>query len=231
MTVIVTGASRGIGRAISERLHSLGHEVVGISLRDVIDLRYETPKYQIEKADVSDIDSLNSVYEKIKGSTITGIVNAAGVFENLPFLFFPHSNYKKIIDVNLLGAMNTTSVFLKLMDKEKHSPIVNISSVLAHYPNHSTAYTASKAGLEGFTRSLAKDLSHTKIRPNCVCPGLIKTDMTKANMMFSDANVLKEYMSFQAIGMPLTVDHVADVVELLFDEKSNCIGGQSIQIG
>lgn len=231
MTVIVTGASRGIGRAIADRLHSLGYEVLGISLRDPVDLRYESPDYPIEKADISDINSLNEIYEKVKNTKITGLVNSAGVFENLPFLFFPYNNYKKIIDVNLIGAMNMCSVFLKLMDKEVHTPIVNISSIAAHYPNHSTAYTASKMGLEGFTKSLAKDLSHTKIRPNCICPGFIKTDMTKANLVFSDSNTLKEYVSSQPIGIPLTVEHVADVVELLFNEKSNCVGGQSIQIG
>ena len=125
--------------------------------------------------------------------------------------------------------MNTCSLFIKLMDKNLHTPIINIGSSVAHVRNNATAYTASKFAVEGFTSSLAKELSDTKIRPNVICPGMIETRMTSAT--FKDTNKIQSYINSQPIGIPLSVDHVADVVELLFDPKSNCIGGQAIQIG
>lgn len=229
MTVIVTGASRGIGRAIAERLHKSGHEVIGISIKSPLDKNYNDPEFLIENADVSSIEDLKLVYEKIKEKKITGLVNCAGVFDALPFSMLSSKRYYEIININLLGTINTCSIFLKLMDESVHTPIVNISSIAAHIPNSTTIYTASKHAVEGFTASLAKDLSKTKIRPNAICPGVIETDMYKS--VFKNAPVLSSYVESQPIGIPLTVSHVADVVELLFDPKSNCIGGQSIQIG
>lgn len=229
MTVIVTGASRGIGKAIADRLYSLGHEIIGISLNDVEKNIQGSSKYLIEVADVSDKNSLNAVYEKIKNKKISGLVNCAGIFESLPISLFPYDNYKKVIDVNLIGIMNTCSLFIKLMDKNLHTPIINIGSAVAHVRNNATAYTASKFAVEGFTSSLAKELSDTKIRPNVICPGMIETSMT--SVTFKDTNKIQSYINSQPIGIPLSVDHVADVVELLFDPKSNCIGGQAIQIG
>ncbi len=229
MTVIVTGASRGIGRSVAERLESLGHEVIGISTSSPLDDKYVKPKYAIEQADVSDITSLSLVYEKIKNKKISGLVNCAGIFESLPMSIFKYENYKKVIDVNLIGTINSCSLFIKLMDKDVHIFIINISSIAAHVTNSSTAYTASKFGVEGFTSSLAKELSNTKIRPNAICPGMIETDMTRPT--FNGDIRLESFIKSQPVGIRLTKEHVSDVVELLFDPKSNCIGGQAIQIG
>jgi 3-oxoacyl-[acyl-carrier protein] reductase len=229
VTVIVTGASRGIGRVVAERLHSIGYEVLGISTKNIRDKDYEPAPYSIEECDVSDIENVRSVYEKIKHKKIAGLVNCAGIFEAAPFELQPYERYKEVISVNLLGTMNMCSVFLKLMDTETHTPIINMSSIAAHIPNSNTAYTASKSGVEGFTSSLAKDLRKTKIRPNAICPGVINTDMAKG--VFENNPDLRYYIASQPIGIQVTSSDIADIVELLFDPKSNCIGGQSIQIG
>lgn len=229
MTVIVTGASRGIGRVIAERLHFLGYEVLGIATKNIRDKDYEPAPYEIEECDVSDIENVRSVYQKIKHKKIVGLINCAGIFEAMPFDLQPYERYKEVISVNLLGTINMCSVFLKLMDKEVHTPIINMSSIAAHIPNSNTAYTASKSGVEGFTSSLAKDLCKTKIRPNAICPGVIKTDMSKG--VFENNPNLKHYLASQPIGIQVSPSDIADIVELLFDPKSNCIGGQSIQIG
>lgn len=229
MTVIVTGASRGIGRAVADRLHFLGHEVIGISLSSPLDFKYDIPAYLIKQADVTNIDDLNNIYKDIKGKTVSGLINCAGIFESLPIKIFPYENYKKVIDINLLGTINTCSTFIKLMNKDIHTPIINISSIAAHIPNQNTAYTASKFAVEGFTAALAKDLSGTKIRPNAICPGMIETDMTRAT--FQNKLGMDYYTQSQPVGIALDTSHVADIVELLFDPRSNCIGGQSIQIG
>lgn len=229
MTVVITGASRGIGRAIADRLYSLGHNILGISLSSPLDLKYEKPEYQIEQADVTNINDLHKVSEFLKGKTVSGLINCAGAYESLPFSFFPYLNYKKIIDINLMGTINACSVFIKFMDKDIHTPIINISSIVAHVVNSSTIYTTSKHAVEGFTSSLAKELNKTKIRPNAICPGMIETDMTRAS--FNNQNLIQSYVESQPVGIPLSLDHVANVVELLFDPKSNCIGGQAIQIG
>lgn len=115
------------------------------------------------------------------------------------------------------------------MDVNVHTPIINMSSIAAHIPNSNTAYTASKLGIEGFTSSLAKDLYKTKIRPNAICPGLVRTDMS--NSVFATSPHLQYYIATQPIGIEVSTSDIADVVELLFDPKSNCIGGQSIQVG
>ena len=229
MTVIVTGASRGIGRSVADRLHSAGHDVLGIALPSPLDSNYSVPEYPIEHADVSNIENLYSVYEKIKHKKISGLINCAGVYESLPFSILTRDKYFDIININLLGTMNTCSVFLKLMDKQVHTPIINVSSIAAHSANEATAYTASKYGVEGFTSSLARDLRNTMIRPNSICPGVIDTDMYSA--VFRDAPILQSYIDMQPIGIQLTVEDVADVVELLFDSRSNKIGGQAIRLG
>lgn len=229
MTVIVTGASRGIGRVVAERLHSLGYEILGISTQSIRDKDYQPALYDIEECDVSDIESVRSVYQKIKHKKIVGLINCAGIFESAPFNLLPYERYSEVILVNLLGTINTCSVFLKLMDKDVHTPIINMSSIAAHIPNSNTAYTASKSGVEGFTASLAKDLCKTKIRPNAICPSVINTDMAK--VVFENNPNLDQYLAAQPIGIQVTASDIADIVELLFDPKSNCIGGQSIQIG
>lgn len=229
MTVIVTGASRGIGRAIAERLDSLGYNILGISKYSVEDDRYPKPEFDLLQADVTNIKELKDVYSKISSHTVKGLVNAAGVFASWPMNYFKYEDYKKVIDVNLIGSINTCSIFLDLMDKNNHTPIINISSIASNVTNSATAYTASKAGLNGFTSALAKELGRTKIRPNTICPGMIETDMTKITSL--DKRAWESYVQSQPMGINLTTSHVADVVELLFDEKSSCIGGQSIQIG
>jgi len=229
MTVIVTGASRGIGRVIAERLHSLGYEVLGIATKNIRDKDYQPAPYEIEECDVSNIENVKSVYQKIKHKKIVGLINCAGIFEAAPFSLLPYERYNEVISVNLIGTINTCSVFLKLMDKDVHTPIINMSSIAAHIPNSNTAYTASKSGVEGFTSSLAKDLSKTKIRPNAICPSVVDTDMAK--VVFKNNPNLEHYLSAQPIGIQVAPSDIADIVELLFDPKSNCIGGQSIQIG
>lgn len=227
MTVLITGAARGIGRYIADRLYDNGHEVIGISKTSPLDSRWEPTRFTVYQADVKDFDSLMSVYDKIKQKTISGLINSAGVFDNFPFSIFNQKDYKNVIETNLIGTINTCSIFLNLMNKNVHTPIINISSLAAHINNNLTAYTASKSGLEGFTSSLAKELYKTKIRPNCIAPGLIHTDMTFHIEKFFGEGVLNT----QPLGIRLESSHVADIVELLFDPKSNCIGGQAIQIG
>lgn len=229
MTVIVTGASRGIGRAIAERLHSKGYEVLGISREGDNTDRSPKANFKIQKADVCNVEDLNLIYESIKNKKVSGLINAAGVFSSMPIENFKYEVYKKIIDVNLIGLINTCSIFIKLMDKNIHTPIINISSISAHVPNEATVYSASKAGVNGFTSSLAKELRFTKIRPNTICPGLIETDMTRITSL--DKNRWNQIVSAQPMGVQLSLDNVADVVEIFFDEKTSCIGGQFIQIG
>lgn len=229
MTVIVTGASRGIGRAIAERLYSKGYDILGISKYSIEDDKYPKPDFKLEQADVTDLESLKLIYEKIKDNKVLGLVNAAGYFASWPMNYFKYEDYKKVIETNLIGVINTCSIFIKLMDRKIHTPIINISSGSSLVANDATVYTASKAGVNGFTSSLAKELSNTKIRPNTICPGMIKTDMTALKSM--DKKAWEIYVQSQPIGIQLTPDHVADIVELLFDERSSCIGGQSLQIG
>lgn len=227
MNIVITGASRGIGRSIADRFYSKGFNVIGIHYDSFIHKPAPGIKFELIKADVSDISSLNQVSEKLGDIKLSGLINAAGIYENRSIEDFDPSRYKRIIDVNLLGTINSCKVFAKKMDADTHTPIINFGSIAAHIQNTSFAYSSSKAAVENFTRSLALQFNKTKIRPNCLCPGYVDTDMT----MGSPENLVQEHLKNQVLQNKINIDDIVDIVELLFDERSRSISGQCIQIG
>ena len=233
---LVTGAARGIGKEIAMCLAKEGFDIA-LNYRSESDSLNQI-KEEIEangvkcflvKADVSKFeDSENMVKEIIdEFGKIDVLVNNAGITKDTLFLRMKEEDFKSVIDVNLVGTFNVTKNVVPHMMKAREGRIINISSVVGVSGNAGQAnYSASKAGIIGFTKSLAKELASRNILVNAVAPGFIKTDMT---------NVLKEEQK-QAIlnNVPLRREgeakEVANVIKFLSGYDSSYITGQVINI-
>ena len=231
-TVFVTGSTRGIGLAIAHKFAQLGANVVLDGRRAVPESLLETfSHYNGEvlavSGDVSDeADSKRMVAEatKILGN-IDVLVNNAGITNDKLMLKMTQEDFEKVLKVNLTGAFNMTQAVLKPMSKARSGAIINISSVVGLVGNVGQAnYAASKAGLIGFSKSVAREVAGRGVRVNVVAPGFIESDMTDAI-----PDKLKDAMLAQIpmkrIGKP---EEVAEVVAFL--AKQEYLTGQVLAI-
>ena len=231
-TVFVTGSTRGIGLAIAHKFAQLGANVVLNGRRAVPESLLETfSHYNGEvlavSGDVSDeADSKRMVAEvtKILGN-IDVLVNNAGITNDQLMLKMTQEDFEKVLKVNLTGAFNMTQAVLKPMSKARSGAIINISSVVGLVGNVGQAnYAASKAGLIGFSKSVAREVAGRGVRVNVVAPGFIESDMTDAI-----PDKLKDAMLAQIpmkrIGKP---EEVAEVVAFL--AKQEYLTGQVLAI-
>ena len=221
--IIVTGSGSGMGKCIAQRLHSKGERVLGLSLYKP---QYE-PEFDTVLSDVRNIKSLYAISKDLLDNKeeVTALINCAGIYEPTPAGFFFEDKAYNIIDTNLNGVFNSCQAFLSNMNPEKHTAIVNISSMAAHIANEATMYSASKAGVESFTKGFAKQLSNTKIRANCIAPGL--TDLTRKHLITGDQSTVKN----QIIEKLFELDDVANLVEILMDVRSDSLTGQVLHVG
>ena len=231
---LVTGATRGIGKEIALELAKNGFDIA-VNYRGTQD---ENLKKEIEsnnvrcefvEADVSNFEQCeNMIKEAIeKYGRIDVLVNNAGITKDGIIMRMKKEDFEAVIDVNLVGTFNVTRNVIPYMIKQKSGRIINVSSVVGVAGNAGqTNYSASKAGVIGFTKSLAKEVASRNILVNAIAPGFIDTDMTK---VLSD-NV-KEGINAQ---IPLkrmgTPNEVAKVVKFLASEDSSYITGQVINI-
>jgi len=228
---IVTGSSSGIGNAIVNRLLKNGHSVSGIS-RNI-------PKngsgFKTYQADVSDKKSIIEIAEDLKSQNITvsGLINCAGLSQDFfiaDWTKMPAEEIQSIFGTNIIGIINTCQSFVPLMNSKVHTPIINISSLAAHANSDISVYASSKYAVNGFTRSLSRVLRETSIRPNCIAPGMIKTEMTKHLPEEIFNRIL--FLSGQTLSSKtFTTEDICDVVDMLIDEKSNSLTGQTFHIG
>mgnify|MGYP001625167873 FL=1 len=231
---LVTGATRGIGKEIALELAKNGFDIA-VNYRGTQD---ENLKKEIEsnnvrcefvEADVSNFEQCeNMIKEAIeKYGRIDVLVNNAGITKDGLIMRMKKEDFEAVIDVNLVGTFNVTRNVIPYMIKQKSGRIINVSSVVGVAGNAGqTNYSASKAGVIGFTKSLAKEVASRNILVNAIAPGFIDTDMTK---VLSD-NV-KEGINAQ---IPLkrmgTPKEVAKVVKFLASEDSSYVTGQVINI-
>jgi 3-oxoacyl-[acyl-carrier protein] reductase len=224
---LVTGGSGGIGAAICEVLANEGYYVyIGYSSsREKAEILAEKIGGEPLKIDVSDSESINSAV-KIAGE-IDLLVNNAGISEIDLFTSISAEKSSRIMAVNLVGAMELTRKILPAMINRKSGCIINISSMLGEVgASCEVDYSASKAGLIGFTKALAKEVAPSGIRVNCVSPGFIMTEM---NSRFSaeDLELIREDIPLGIFGEPR---HIADTVAFLASEKAEYITGQIIGV-
>lgn len=232
----ITGATRGIGRAIALELAKEGYNIA---------LNYRTENEALEslKKEISDIgvecypvqgdvskaeDSERMTKEIIEHfEQIDVLVNNAGITKDNLILRMKEEEFTDVINVNLVGTFNITKNVIKYMTKKRYGKIINLSSVVGISGNAGQSnYAASKAGIIGFTKSIAKELASRNITANAVAPGFIQTDMT---------NVLKDEIKEAIEGtIPLkrlgTAEDVAKVVKFLASEESSYITGQVINV-
>ena len=233
---LITGGTRGIGREIAKKFAKEGCNLVLNYVSDNTDvekIKSEFNEYGIDvlvlKADVSVFsDCENLVKEAIaKFGKIDILVNNAGITKDTLIAMMKEDAFDKVIDVNLKGTFNVTKNVIPYMMKQRSGKIVNISSVVGIGGNAGQAnYAASKAGIIGFTKSVAKELASRNILANCVAPGFIKTDMTD---VLSDS--VKESINAQ---IPLkkmgTAEEVAKAVYFLGNEENTYITGQVLNV-
>ena len=233
---LITGGTRGIGREIAKKFAKEGCNLVLNYVSDNTDvekIKSEFNEYGIDvlvlKADVSVFsDCENLVKEAIaKFGKIDILVNNAGITKDTLIAMMKEDAFDKVIDVNLKGTFNVTKNVVPYMMKKRSGNIINISSVVGIVGNAGQSnYAASKAGIIGFTKSLAKELAPRNIRVNAVAPGFIDTDMTS---VLSDK--VKENINLQ---IPLKrmgkAEEVANVVSFLANDESSYITGQVINV-
>ena len=184
--VFITGSSRGIGLAIAHKFASLGANVVLNSRGEISEeLLAEFKPYGVKvlaiSGDVSDFtDAKRMVDQAIEGlGSVDVLVNNAGITQDTLMLKMTEVDFEKVLKVNLTGAFNMTQAVLKQMLKAREGAIINMSSVVGLMGNIGQAnYAASKAGLIGFTKSVAREVANRNVRVNAIAPGMIESDMT-----------------------------------------------------
>lgn len=233
---IVTGASRGIGRAIALKLASLGANVVinyRSSEEEAISLKEEISKFGVDtlivKGDISNSKDVNTLITqaKEKFGKIDIMVNNAGITKDTLILRMKEEDFDKVIDVNLKGVFNCLKEISPIMIKQKSGRIINISSVIGLVGNAGQVnYAASKAGVLGMTKSLAKELGGRGITVNAVAPGFIETDMTETlGDKFKEE--AKKTIPLKRLG---SAEDVAAAVAFLASDDAAYITGQVLNV-
>lgn len=233
---LITGGSRGIGKAIAIRFAREGYNLVINYVSDKTDLeklKTEFEQYKVEvlfiKTDVSNFKECeNMVKQSIeKFGQIDVLINNAGITKDNLLLRMPEDDFNKVIDINLKGTFNVTKNVVPYMMKKRSGKIVSLSSVVGVSGNAGQCnYSASKAGIIGFTKSIAKELASRNILANCVAPGFIDTDMT---LVLNDS--IKDNINAQ---IPLkrmgSANEIANAVYFLAGDENTYITGQVINV-
>ena len=235
-TAIVTGGSRGIGRAICIALAEAGANVVTCYAHGAAGAE-ETVKlcetYGVKasaiQADVAKNEDVQALVAKVKEEygSIDILVNNAGITKDNLMLKMTEEDFEQVIDTNLKGAFLCIKHVSKIMLKQKRGHIINISSVAGVMGNAGQVnYSASKAGVIGMTKALARELASRKITVNAVAPGMIETDMTAA-MPEKAREELTAGIPFKEMGKP---EDIAGAVAFLAGEESSYITGQVLLV-
>lgn len=222
--IIVTGASRGLGHAIAQRLTHSGEQVVGLA-RTIENLEFESIA-----CDVSDYDSVKDAAKRVKkmDSPVKAVINAAGTASMNLALTTSHASVQRLIQTNLIGTISASQLFAPLMVRQNYGSFINFSTIAVPLAlKGESVYAASKAGVESFSRSFAREMADFGIRVNCIAPGPIKTDLLSG---VTDSQI-RQIISQQIIAHQFEKEDVCDVVEMLLDEKSRTITGQVLSVG
>ena len=232
----ITGATRGIGKAIALELAKEGYNIA-LNYRTeneaLENLKKEISEIGVEcypvQGDVSKAEDAERMTKEIieHFEQIDVLVNNAGITKDNLILRMKEEEFTDVINVNLVGTFNITKNVIKYMTKKRYGKIINLSSVVGISGNAGQSnYAASKAGIIGFTKSIAKELASRNITANAVAPGFIQTDMT--NLLKDEIKeAIEETIPLKRLG---TAEDVAKVVKFLASEESSYITGQVINV-
>lgn len=228
---LITGGTRGIGRACAEEFLKKGFRVIILYSKSDETARkmHEELGCDAYKADVSDYSEIEKTISEIvkKHGNIDVLVNNAAIAEQRLFLDIDKGAWDRMIDVNLNGVYNVTHEVLKYMVRENSGSIVNISSIWGQCGGSCEVhYSASKAGVIGFTKALAKEMALSGIRVNCVAPGMIDTEMNSHLTEEEKAEICEEI----PMGRMGTAEECARLVYFLSSSDAAYITGQTIGI-
>ena len=222
--IVVTGASRGLGNAICNRLVLRGLDVFGVA-RDVSGLTFPAMA-----CDVSQPDQVKLVASRLKRdrAAVSALVNAAGIASMNLALTTPPEVSRRLIETNLLGTIYCCQSIAPLLIRNKGGSIVNFSTIaVALGLKGESIYAASKAGVEAFSRAFAREMADFDICVNCIAPGPIDTALLKG----VTAEQIERIVVRQVVPRQFTPDAVCDLLELLLDPRSRSLSGQVLHVG
>ncbi|WP_372614162.1 3-oxoacyl-ACP reductase FabG [Halomonas sp.] len=232
---LVTGASRGIGRAIAHELGRQGRIVIGTATSDegarsidddLRDLGIQGAGRRLDVTDKASVDEvIKSITDEFGAPTI--LVNNAGITRDNLLMRMKEDDWDAVIDTNLKSVYRVSKACLRGMTKARFGRILCISSVVASMGNFGqTNYAAAKAGMEGFARALAREVSSRAITVNCVAPGFIATDMTEA-LPEEQHKMLLGQIPLSRLGQP---EEIAAAVGFLTGETAGYITGETLHV-
>ena len=223
---IVTGGNRGIGKGIVLGLIEQGYTVLA-TCRNISNFDYSHAKLSLANLDISDASSVENFQKTVSEFEPNILINNAGITKDNLFLRMSDEDWENVINTNLNGVFKITKLVVKGMLKKRWGRIINISSVSGSMGNPGqTNYAASKAAIEGFTRSLALEIASRGITVNAVAPGFIKSEILDT----IDSHKLEEMaknIPVGRIGEPLDI---AKIVSFLASDESSYITGQVLHV-
>lgn len=230
---LVTGASRGIGQAIAKRLANEGYVVIGTATSEKGAAAVNDYLQELGGAgrvlNVQDAEQINQLFDSIEKEfgNVQVLVNNAGITQDGLLMRMDDNAWERVLDVNLTSVFRTSKRAIKGMMKARQGRIINITSVVAAMGNAGqTNYTASKAGIEGFTRSLAREIGSRQITVNCVAPGFIDTDMT-SELNEALIQSMLNAVPLARLGKP---EDIAAAVNFLASEEAGYITGTVLDV-
>jgi 3-oxoacyl-[acyl-carrier protein] reductase len=231
-SVIITGASGGIGNSIIEKLYENGCNILasGTKIEKLEKLKSNFNNIKILKFDISQDEKIEEFINNATtelGGNLDCLVNNAGVTQDNLAIRMSLNEWKKVIDINLTATFLLSKFAVKKMLKNKTGKIINITSVVGHTGNLGQAnYTASKAGIVAMSKSLAIEYAKKNININCISPGFIKTEMTdKIDEKFKEVIISK--IPSARLGEP---KDIANAVLFLASNQSNYINGETLHV-
>ncbi len=233
--VIVTGAGSGIGKAIAKRFAEedtliavcdINLEAANLVAKEIEIIGAKALSYKVDVSSLEEVTStVTKIYEALGGIQI--LINNAGITKDTLLLRMNEQDFDKVIGVNLKGTFNFTKACAKYLIKEDWGRIINISSVVGEMGNVGQAnYAAAKAGIIGFTKSVAKELASRNITVNAIAPGFIKTPMTES----LPENIKENYRKLIPMGKEGQPEDVANLCIFLASDEASYITGQVIRV-
>ncbi len=230
---LVTGASRGIGQAIAKRLATEGYLVIGTATTAqgaaAIDAYLQAFDGVGRVLNVQDAEQINQLFDEIEKTygTVQVLVNNAGITQDGLLMRMDDTAWEQVLQVNLTSVFRTSKRAMRGMMKARYGRIINITSVVAAMGNAGqTNYTASKAGVEGFTRSLAREVGSRQITVNCVAPGFIDTDMTSV----LDEQLINNMLAAVPLARLGAPEDIAAAVNFLASDEASYITGTVLDV-
>ena len=229
--ILITGATGGIGNSLVKKFNEHGSLILatGTNEEKLKNLKNNFVKINIEKFKLDEHEKIEEFVEKVdrKMDGVEVLVNNAGITLDNLSIRLTEENWKKVLDINLTSTFLMCKYFIKKMLKRKFGRIINITSIVGHTGNLGQSnYSASKAGIVAFSKSLAIEYAKKNININCVSPGFIKTEMTeKINEDFKNKLISKIPAGYLGTG-----EDVSNCVAFLASDMANYINGETIHV-